>query len=97
MSVSRYDLKEVGEVGVLQEGVGAAGVIFVSVGATEAINILVEHHATLGDYVGWLFGCGSAMLFGVVLIVVGYRVFKMKQKKIEHLLGNDSDALSQNK
>ena len=80
--MTRSDLDDIATFGQLQEWIGALGVALVTLGATEAVNLLAEHSDHLADYSGWLFGCAVSAICGGGLIFVAYVLHGQKAKKI---------------
>jgi len=87
--VSRPLLRELSTLALLQEGVGAAGAFFFSGPFWLIINILVEHSTDLKTYAPWLILCCISMLFGAVLIWIGYNHFRLKQRRIEDIFSEE--------
>jgi hypothetical protein len=80
--VRRSDLRELTELGWLQEGLGAAGVFFFSGAFWLAATLAVEHSGNLENYWAGFGFCGLSMLFGTVLIWVAHRHFRMRESRI---------------
>jgi hypothetical protein len=83
--VSRPILRELSTFGWLQEGAGAAGMFFFSGAFWLFITMIFEHFDELKKYVPWLLLCIICMLFGAVLVWVGYRHFQLKQARIQDI------------
>jgi len=83
--VSRPLLQELSTFGWLQEGAGGAGMFFFSGAFWLLVTMLFEHSDEFGKYIPWLLLCVVSMIFGGVLIWVGYRHFQLKQNRIQDI------------
>jgi hypothetical protein len=87
--VSRARLREISTLGWIQEGAGGAGVFFSSGAFWLLATLVAEHWDETAKYTPWFILCGLSILFGVVLMWIGFRHFKMKQDYISDLFGDD--------
>jgi len=83
--VNRPLLRDLSSYGWLQEGVGAAGMFFFSGAFWLLATILFEHGNELPKYAPWILLCVVCILFGGVLMWVGYYHFKLKQDRIRDI------------
>jgi hypothetical protein len=83
--VSRLLLRELSSFGWLQEGCGAAGTFFFSGAFWLLLTMLFEHGDEYKKYVPWFLMCIISMIFGSVLLWVGYSHFKLKQDRISEI------------
>lgn len=90
--VSRPLLRELSTFGWLQEGAGAAGMFFFSGAFWLFATLVYEHGVHLSEYVPWVLMCVISMLFGAVLIWVGYRHFKLKQDRIQDIFRDNPSS-----
>lgn len=88
--VSRSLLRELSSFGWLQEGAGAAGMFFFSGAFWLLITLLAEHSSELDQFAAWIAFCGISILFGGVLIWIGYRHFFSKTTENSRRLSSRS-------
>jgi hypothetical protein len=80
MAVRHSDLREIARFGWLEEGVGAAGMFFVSGAAWMAATVFFDHLDSPGKYwPGYLF-CLARVLFGVVLLWIAHSHFTISTR-----------------
>ena len=90
--VSRPLLNELSTFGWLQEGAGAAGMFFFSGAFWLFVTMISEHSDALEKFAPWLLLCIVSMLFGAVLIWVGYRHFILKQDRIREIFRDNPNT-----
>jgi hypothetical protein len=85
ITVSPSILRELSTFGWLQEGLGAAGTFFFSGAFWLLVTLLVEHLEEIKKYAPWLMLCVISMIFGGILIWIGYSHFRLKQDRINDI------------
>jgi hypothetical protein len=85
VSMSRPLLRELSSFGWLQEWSGAGGMFFFSGAFWLLVAILAEHGSELGKYAPWLVVCLLSIVFGCILIWIGYVNFQIKQGRIQDI------------
>ena len=88
--VSRSNLKEISQLSLLQEGAGAVGMFFFSGAFWLLATILFEHNAELAKYAPWLLLCVISILFGVVLIWIGWEHYKLRKDAVDAAFLSDA-------
>jgi len=83
--VSRHHLQELSTFGWLQEGAGAVGMFFFSGAFWLLMTMFYEHGYHLSDSVPEVLMCLMSMVFGLVLVWVGYQHFTLKQNRIREI------------
>jgi|ERR1700749_2557367 len=83
--VSRPVLLELSVLGWLQEGAGAVGTFFFSGAFSLLGTMLFEHANEITKFIPWVILCFVSMLFGTVLMWVGYHHFLLKQQRIHDI------------
>jgi hypothetical protein len=89
VSVSPSDLRRLSDFALLQEGVGAAGVFFLSGAFWLLVTLLAEHWKEYIQYMPWFVTCVISILFGAVLMWVGWVNFNQKRRLIKDLIPPD--------
>jgi hypothetical protein len=87
--VRRSDLREISEFRWLETGTGAAGMFFLSGAFWLAVTLLVEHQDDLGKYIGGFALCTLSVLFGLALLYIAHRHFKMRETRIRGYFENE--------
>lgn len=79
--VTPNDLHDVAAFGMLEYLLSQTGGFFFAGALWQAVAILSSQ--TKFEITPWLFACALSMVFGVVLLIGGYIMFRMKQQKIK--------------
>jgi hypothetical protein len=92
VAVRRSDLREMAEFGWLEEGAGAIGVFFFSGAFWLAVTLLVEHWEDLGKYWSGFLLCLLSVFFGLSLIWIAHRHFKLREQRINDYFNQSTNT-----
>lgn len=81
--MTRDDLEDVREFGPLQQILFGSGSFLFSGAFWLAITLLIEHAGHYEEYGFGFLLCAISMIAGGTLAYVGYRLFRMKQARLD--------------
>jgi len=91
VGVTRDDLAEMRNLGTFQQLLFGIGSFLFSGAFWLVVTMLIEHVGHYSDYTNGFLVCAVAMLSGGALTFVGWRMFQMKQKRLDKYFPKDSD------
>jgi hypothetical protein len=93
IAVTRDDLREIGTISWLQEGVGGIGLFFLS-GSFWLLLTLFAEHGNDPDFYSWYLACPVIMVCGAALVAVGIALFRSKRKRLHKYFPDGGDGSS---